>query len=150
MLVTDEDVLALRAFLTGDDVTFDRVSVVLEERDGGNEEFAALQGAAFAAVARRRFPDGHTAGDVVRLVAEARAAVDDTAGEIDPRTAEGLLHGVLCDPAAAGGLDEVAKARTQPALLQAMLEEADVSGAELDSLLAEARELADRWLAGPA
>jgi hypothetical protein len=147
MLVTDEHVAALRAFLTEDEETFDRVSAIRRKRGGGNE-YSALQGAAFAAAARRRFPDGHTAGDVVRLVAEVRSAVDDTDGEIDPRTAEGLLHSVLCDPAAAEGLDELAKARTQPALLYAMLEEGEFSSADLDTLLAEARELADRWLAG--
>jgi hypothetical protein len=147
MLVTDEHVLALRAFLTGDEETFGRVSAILGARGDGNG-YAALEGAAFVAAARRRFPDGHTAGDVVRLVAVVRTAVDDTDGEIDPRTAEGLLHSVLCDPAAAEGLDELAKARTQPALLHAMLTEGGSSRADLDTLLAEARELADRWLAG--
>jgi hypothetical protein len=147
MLVTDEHVVALHAFLTGDEETFDRVSALLKKR-GSQNEYAALQGAAFAVAARRRFPDGHTAGDVVRLVAEVRSAVDDTDGEIDPLTAERLLHSVLCDPAAAEGLEELAKARTQPALLYAMLEEGGFSRPDLDNLLAEARQLADRWLVG--
>ncbi len=149
MLISDEHVAALRAFLTADDETFDRVSTVLEERGGGNA-YAALQGAAFAVAARRRFPGGATAGNVVRLVAALRTAANDTDGEIDPRTSERLLHSVLGTPAAAGGLDEQSKAKAQPALLYALLEEGDLSGAALDSVLAEARELASRWLADEA
>ena len=64
--VGGEHMAALRAFLTDDDA-FDRISALLDE-DGSWSAYAALAVAAFGVAARRRFPGGYKADDVIRFV----------------------------------------------------------------------------------
>jgi hypothetical protein len=149
--VTDEYAEALRLFLTGDGA-FGQLSSQLEKRDGhdGGDVYAALVGMAFVVAARRRFGPSYRSGDVIRLVAHARTALQDSSGEIDPRTAERMLRAVLGDNSTADGLDEQARALTIPALLAVMVDQLGLSNSDLDAFLAEARSLADRVLAGRA
>jgi hypothetical protein len=146
--VTDEYVEALRLFLTDDDA-FEQLSSQLEERDGrdGGNVYAALVGMAFAVAARRRFGPSYRSGDVIRLVAHARTALQDSSGDIDPRTAERMLRAVLCDNSTADGLGEQARALAIPALLAVMVDQLGLSDSDLDAFLAEACSLADRVLA---
>lgn len=148
--VTDEYVAALRAFLTGDPA-FGGLARRLEARDGdaGGNVYAALLAMTFTVAARRRFAGGYTTADVIRFAASARTS---PAGDvtIDPRIAERVLRGALGDAPAARGLDDHARALAITALLSAMLAEENMSGPELDVLLAQARPLADRALAQQA
>jgi hypothetical protein len=143
--VTDEYVEALRLFLTDDDA-FEQLSSQLEKRDGhdGGDVYAALVGAAFVAAARRRFGPSYRSRDVIRLVAQARAALRDSSGDVDPRTAERMLAAVLGDNPTVDGLDEQARALTIPALLAVMVDQLALSDSDLDAFLAEARSLAGR------
>jgi hypothetical protein len=147
--VTDEYVAALRACLIGDEGAYDRLSAELQDRDGGERSgnlYSALTGMALFMAARRRFPDGCTNAEVVRLVGQARARFADTVGEIDPRVAETVLLGALGKAAAAENLDKTAMAMAVPALLFVLLEQEDISGDRLDAFLNEARFLAETWL----
>lgn len=134
--VTGEHLAALRAFLTSEYTTFDRISSRLDA-DGSWQAYAALQGAAFAVAARRRFPGGYHPGEVIRFVGRARTALRDEAGQVDPGTAERLFRGVLSDPACAAGLDQNSAAVAMAALLKALVAEEGLSGRELDGFLAE-------------
>lgn len=147
--VTDQYVAALRAMLTGDG-EYDRLSAELQARDGARsgDVISALTGIALFTAARRRFPDGWTNTDVVRLVGQVRARFADEAGDIDPRTAEGTLRGALGDAAAAENLDKGAMAVAVPALLSVLLDQQGIAGATaIDAFLADVRPLADAWLA---
>jgi len=147
--VTDEYVAALCAMLTGDE-EYDRLSAELQARDGARsgDVISALTGMALSIAARRRFPDGWTNADVVRLVGQVRVRFGDVTGDIDPQVAEGTLRGALGDAAAAENLDRAAMAVAVPALLSVLLEQQGISGAtEIDAFLADVRPLADAWLA---
>jgi hypothetical protein len=147
--VTDQYVAALRAMLTGDG-EYDQLSAELQARDGARsgDVISALTGIALFTAARRRFPDGWTNADVVRLVGQVRARFADETGDIDPRTAEGTLRGALGDAAAAENLDKGAMAVAVPALLSVLLDQQGISGAAaIEAFLADVRPLADAWLA---
>jgi len=147
--VTDEYVAALRAMLTRDE-EYDRLSANLQARDGARSGnvISALAGMALFTAARRRFPDGWTNADVVRLVAQARVRFGDVTGDIDTQVAEGTLRGALGDAAAAENLDKAAMSIAVPALLSVLLDQQGISGAtEIDAFLADVRPLADAWLA---
>jgi hypothetical protein len=147
--VTAGYVAALRAFLTGDEDTFGRLSADLQARDGGEysgDVYSALTGMALFLAARRRFPDGYTNADVVRLVGQVRARFANSADDIDPRVAERVLLGVLGNAAAAPIPGPAAVAVVVPAILSVLLEQEGISGDGLDGFLAEARPLADAWL----
>jgi hypothetical protein len=138
-----EHVAALKAFLTGDDVVFEGIGALLDE-DGSWQAYGLLQAAALTVAARRRFPGGYAAGEVIRLVGRTRAALHDNDGQIYPRTAERVLRGVLSDPACVGGLDQDAVALATTALLKALIFEEGMSGPGLDGLLAESWDEARR------
>jgi hypothetical protein len=147
--VTDEYVAALRACLTGDEGAYEHLSAELQARDGGERSgnlYSALTGMALFMAARRRFPDGCTNAEVVRLVGQARARFADTDGEIDPRVGESVLLNAAGNAAAAENLDKTAMAIAVPALLVVLLEQGDISGDRLDVFLNEARLIAETWL----
>ena len=135
--VGGEHMAALRAFLTDDDA-FDRISALLDE-DGSWQAYGTLVEAAFGVAARRRFPGGYKTDDVIQFVGWTRAARQDEADRIDPRTAERLLRSVLSDPAYAAGLDQDATGLAMIAMLKALVTEEGLSGPDLDVFLAESR-----------
>jgi len=141
--LTGDHLAALRAFLAGDYTTFDHISSQLDG-DGWWQAYAVLQGAALAVAARRRFPGGYQARDVIQFVGRVRAAAQDETGQVDPGTAEGLLRMVLSDPASAAGLDQDAMALATTALLKTLIAEECLSGPELDAFLTESRDEARR------
>jgi hypothetical protein len=94
---------------------------------------------ALTLAARRRFAPIYTAGDVIRFVAEVRAAMGD---EVDPLTAQRIPRGVLGEL-----LDEDAKALAVPAVLLVLVGQEKLPGEDLEALLAEARVMANRMLA---
>jgi hypothetical protein len=158
MAVTSEYVAALRALLTGDADAFDEMSARLQERDGpaSGDAMAALQAAALTLAARRRFASNYMTGDVVRFVGQVRIELRAAGVDIDPRTAEQVLLGVLGSPGAVQGLDDHAKALAVPALLVALTNPKELSGPqELDVLLTQAQRVVShprghRGLAVPA
>ena len=143
-----QGVAALRAFLTGDDDTFGQLSAHLQSRDGpgSGDTYAAMQAMTLTLAARRRFGPAYTPGEVIRFVAQVRAVLGD---EVDPLTAERVLRGVLGDPVSAEGLDEHAKALAVPALLLVLVGQEKLPGEDLETLLAQARVMANHLLAEP-
>lgn len=143
MKVTADQVSALRAVLTGDLNTHQRV---YEQLDPATRQgYLALVTAAFFTAAEQRFKDGDRA-DIADFVSEARAKSDRLAESIDPQIAERLLMAVSTgediddiDPETRGGHFIL--------LLTGLVVDADFSNAELDTFLEKARKLADEWLA---
>lgn len=142
MTVTVAQVAALRALLTGEDETFERLAAAPDFQDG--EGFPILVVNAFYAAAQRRFPPGEwSTSDVVRFVGHLRAR---TAGELDTLSAaaaEQMLIRALSGTPMADEFDETTRAVAQMALLIALVSE--LNDQELDPFLAGARERADAW-----
>ena len=116
-------------------------------RAGDLHGFGELVYAAFLLAVRRRFGPEWTPADVVRYVGSVRAhgPKDD---DFDPLAAETLIGRALGgDPPPVA--DEEARAAAQAILLITLIIDLELDAAGLDRFLAEARELADRWLAEP-
>jgi hypothetical protein len=148
MTVTDDQVAALRAALTGDMHAFDGLGGV-SGLDYG-EAFPVLMATAFILATRRRFGGGWSTADVIRFVGEVRLEYDANDGCVDPDAAEQLVLAALRDKALPAGIGEEARGNAQFALLSSMVSDEYPQSHELDALLAEARELADQWMAGQA
>jgi hypothetical protein len=144
MRVTDAQVGALHAFLMHDPgATMD---LTAQLGDAGVHGYLYLTHAALSVVAARRFSPRFTSADLVRYIASVRVSriADGTEYDLDPVAAEKVLRYSLGSPGVSLP-DFEARLRIIVALLEA-LAESELSGeAEVDALLVEARELADRW-----
>lgn len=142
MPVTDQQVAALRAFLTKDADTMAPMAYQLGDREIAG--YQHLASAALSVLACRHFPH-YTNADVVRYVASVRAdrIADGDAYDFNPVVGENVMRYSL-------GKDispQHAEERLQAVV--ALLD--DLSGrdlstlADVDELLADARALSDRW-----
>jgi hypothetical protein len=135
--VTDEQIDALRAYLTGDREAYDGF------RSGSNpvdaqRGYAFLFAAAFFEAANRRFAPAWNVLDVVRFVAGVRSRYLEDPEELHPGRAEWLLRSALGDRSLAAGLDDETRA-AQVVLLPALLGEQVQQPEQLDEFLQEAR-----------
>jgi hypothetical protein len=143
MAVTDDQVAALRAYLTArtDIAASDAERQFLTlARTGRLDEIGALVCGAFAAAARRRFSPTWTSPEIVRFVADFRSSSAGAAELLSPSAAENQLREVLGDKQAVRPPEE-ARARAQFLLLAALA--VPLGPPELDQVLAEGRALAD-------
>jgi hypothetical protein len=143
--VTDDQVSVLRAMLANDFDLHERLGAQLDKANGW-AGYPALVAAAFFEAANRRFGESYERADVVQFVAAARAQFDATGGEIHPAVAERLILSALEDEAL-DGLDEGVVAQLQVVLLGAMISLENLDDAGLDKFMADARDLADEWIA---
>jgi hypothetical protein len=144
MRVTDAQVGALRAFLKHDsDAT---MQLTAQLGDNGMSGYLSLAQAALSVVAARRFSPRFTSADLVRYIASLRVSrmADGTEYDLDPVVAEKVLRYSL-GSADVSLPDFEARLPIVVALLDALAESELSSETEIDALLAEARELADRW-----
>jgi hypothetical protein len=144
MAVTDDQVAALRAWLTArtDAEADDAVRrFVPLARTGRLEEVGALVYGSFAAAARRRFSPTWTSADIVRFVADFRSSSTEAANLVSPLAAENQLRGVLGEKQATRPPEE-ARAYAQFMLLGVLI--ATLDQQELDNVLAQGRALADQ------
>jgi hypothetical protein len=142
MVVSDDQVAALRAFLALEPYETERLTKQLVETDR-LEGYGELVYAAFVAAVRRRFSPTWTVPDVIRFVGTARARLLNDEIEIDPRTAEILMRRALGDGIVAER-DEEARTRAQIFLLGEMVVDEELDDDGLDEFLATARVLADQ------
>lgn len=144
MAVTDDQVAALRAQLSGDRIEHERLLSMLDgqaDRDG----YAALIGAAFVVASERRFRANGTAADVIRFVADVRSRTPSAAERIDPKIGERLVLCALTDEPI-DDIDADTAIVTQLLLLVGLIADAEFESAGLDAFLAESRALADEWM----
>jgi hypothetical protein len=145
--VTSDYVAALRNTLTGED---DSPGLVerLQARDGTDHSgriFILLAAAALRCALRKRFPNGYTDADVVKLVGHARSRLGEDGYEIDPLTAEGTVRGLLGDMAAFAHLEGQATATAIFPLLLELLDQEGITEDRIDDFLAEAVTIAETW-----
>jgi hypothetical protein len=146
MAITDDQVAALRSYLSADnDAEADdaeRRFLVLA-KTGRLDGIEVLVYGAFAAAARRRFFPSWALADLVRFVADFRRSSPEAASLISPSAAENQLRGVLGETLRSRP-DEETRARVQLMLLAALA--AGLTQQELDELLSDGRALAERLL----
>lgn len=146
MAVSDGQVAALRRSLSAasdqDAADAERQLMHLATPDAA-EGFGHLLYAAFVVAARRKFSPAWTRAALIRFVAEVRAHVCADPDDLDPAAAEHQLRTALGERIPHYPAEE-ARARAQVILLTALTH--DLTGPELDGLLAEARTLADQLI----
>jgi hypothetical protein len=144
MQVTDAQVAALRAFLVHDPDS--ALPMTAQLGDQGMGGYLYLAEAALCVLAGRRFSPQFTRADLIRYVASVRASRigDGSEYDFDPAAAERVLR-YLLGSTDVRIPDSKPRLRLVVALLDA-LAESELSGeAEVDALLAEARDVADQW-----
>lgn len=144
MPVTDDQVMALRAYLAGDFDTHKRLFRQLD-RTSARVGYPALVTAAFCEAVERRFAESGTASDVIEFIGEVRSRHLKDPDEIESRVAERVILSVFTDEEV-GDLDAKVKYRTQLILLLPLIDDEQLDDAGLDAFLGEARKLADQWI----
>jgi hypothetical protein len=146
MPVTEAQTAALRAFLAGDGEGMTLLAYQLGEK--GMPGYLQLAEAALSVAAGKRFGPVFTSGDLVRYVAGARIArmADGHDFDFDPVAGENVLRSSLGQPVPRPA-DPGERLRAVVALLDALAGSEVHSASDVDDLLAQARALADRWLA---
>jgi hypothetical protein len=144
MPLTDEQVAPLRAQLAGDLEEHQRLLAQLNTAEI-QAPYRKLVSAAFFVAAGRRFPDGSTRADVIDFVADARSRTERL-GEVDPRVAERVILAVVGSERI-GDIDPKTSFETQMLLLAVFTADAEYDTAGLEDFLADARKVADQWLA---
>lgn len=141
MNVTADQVASIRALLTRDIETYQRMS---EQLDPANKEArGALIAAAFYTAARQRFKGG-TPANVAAFVNDLRMR-RGLAEEVDSRVAERLLLATFTDEDIED-IDGDSQGDHFGILLAGLIADAQLSGSELDAFLEDSRNLADEWL----
>jgi hypothetical protein len=140
MVVTDEQVAAMRAYLVDDQQESERLIGHLEQ-SGRLDGFSALFGSAFFDAVNRRFAPTWTVAEVVRFVATVRAHHIEDPGLLDPLDAERLIRTALGDGSVDDLDDETRSA--QMILLPALIREEQPNLVALEDILTQARERAN-------
>jgi hypothetical protein len=147
MPVSDDQVYALRAYLSGDFATYDRLRNQLS-RMADQSAWGALIGAGFFEAVDRRFARNGTTSDnaaIVGYIADVRARSDKLAEDIDPTVAERLIQ----DSLGRGSVDDIdgrTRLGTRFLLLAALIVDEQLDERGVEAFVAEARKVADRWL----
>jgi hypothetical protein len=145
MSIVNAEVAALRAALSGDSETFDRLAGTSGWDHG--DEFGIMLATAFVAAARHRFPGQWSVADLVRFVGRIRARHQGEQADINASAAEQMLLAALTNQPEPlrGNFDQIAKGYAQAAILAELV--SDLDGQQLDAFLDEARMQANWWLA---
>ncbi|TDB91602.1 hypothetical protein E1264_01225 [Actinomadura sp. KC216] len=150
MIVTDDQVAALRAQLAGDVDEHRRLLSQLDPK-AANVGYVALITAAFLEAVRRRFvKDGKPADDdeIIEFVASVRERGEDLPRAIDPTVAETLIK-IALEKLPPDGRDDISGEVSNGhkiVLLAGLTADARLTPAELDAFLARAREYVEEML----
>jgi hypothetical protein len=144
MPVADEQVAALRAQLARQPEEHLRLLGLLDAT--AKAGYRALASAAFVVAVPRRFARDVSPAEVIELVGNVRARSPQAADQVDPVIAERLVLGLFNDEPL-DGIDARRSFKAQLLLMVAIIGDEHLGDAGLDAFLAEARKLADEWLA---
>lgn len=133
----------IRTMVRGEYEENDRLEAKLDAE--GWDEFPTLLGAVFYYAVTRRFAEGASQEEIIRFVAEMRAAAPAEAAEaIDANAAERLVRAAL-DPGVESDVESEMSGAIQGLTVMHVLGAPDVTEQDLDALLAEALKLANRY-----
>ncbi|MEU1396969.1 hypothetical protein ABZ403_13040 [Micromonospora zamorensis] len=131
----------IRTMVRGDHEANDQVEARLDQL--GWDGFPTLLGAVFYFAVNRRFDEQTPPGEIMRFVADMRAAAPAGGPEIDANAAETLIRAAV-DPDVETAIDPQMAGRIQGLVILAILGDGTVADDELDALLAEAVSLSAR------
>ena len=144
MAVTDDEVAALRAHLSGNQALQQELYARLAS-PAARSRYAVLVAAAFFEAVNRRLAKDGTAADVTSFVAGVRSRSGRLPESIDPQAAEQLIRSALAEEDFPD-LDAGTKGRMFIVLLVALVSGEQFSDGGLGAFLAAARKTADGWL----
>jgi hypothetical protein len=141
--VSDRQIAALRAQLAG---RADEHKALLMQLDWRTEgiAYAALLDAAFFEAVTRRFGGGVTEGEISAYLADVQSRADEA---VAPDVAGQLIRKVLGDASEEDEPDPRVAIAVKQFLLVDLTAAARLDDSGLEGFIAEARTLADRWLA---
>jgi hypothetical protein len=148
--IPDVMVAALRMYLcvlhtdTDPDPAETGRQLVARIKASGTAGFEVLALAAFTVAARRHFAPAWRPADVIRYVARVRSDSAEMAAQLDAVAAENQLR-IALGQKVPPHPDMAARGKAQMFLLDALT--AGYTGTDLDSLLSEARAMADQMIA---
>lgn len=145
MPVTDETVAPLRALLTRQYEEHDRLLALLSPT-AKNPGYRVLVSSAFVVAVERRFARDVSPGDVMEFVADVRSRSPQLADQLDPVTGERVILAVFSGESL-NDIDARKSWEAQSMLMTAIVGGENFDDAGLEGFLAEARKLADEWLA---
>ncbi|MGC4867257.1 hypothetical protein ACLQ3B_17710 [Micromonospora sp. DT53] len=131
----------IRTMVRGDHEANDRVEARLDQL--GWDGFPTLLGAVFYFAVNRRFNERTPPGEIMRFVADIRAAAPAGAPEIDANASETLIRAAV-DPDVETAIDPQMAGRIQGLVILAILGDEAITDDDLDVLLADAVALANR------
>jgi hypothetical protein len=148
--IPDVMVTAMRTYLSvlhadgGADPAETARRLVAQVKASGVAGFEVLALAVFTVAARRRFAPAWTPAEVIRYVARVRSGSPEMAAQLDAVAAENQLRIALGQDVPPHP-DAAARGKAQMFLLEPLT--AGSAGGDLDSLLSDARVMADEMLA---
>jgi len=145
MPVTDEMVAPLRALLTRRYEEHDRLFGILDPK-AKNPGYRVLVSAAFVVAVERRFSPDVKPEEVIEFVADARSRSPHFADRMDPVIAERVVLAAVTGQSL-DDIDPRTSWEAQSVLMSAIVGSEGLDDAGLNAFLAEARKLADEWLA---
>jgi hypothetical protein len=144
MAVTDDQVAALRALLTGNIIENRRLLAQFDRQMDG-AAYSALVTAAFFEAVDRRFGKEGTPARVIEYVADVRSRSDEIAEDVDASVGERMIQKVLVGEST-DDLDSRTSATAKLLLLAALVADESFGNSELDQFLARVRKMADYLL----
>jgi hypothetical protein len=145
MPVSDEQVAPLRAQLARQPEEHKRLFGLLD-RDSKNTGYRVLVSAAFMVAVERRFARDVDPGQVIEFVGDVRLNSPQVADQVDPVIAERVIMAVFTGKSP-DDIDARKSWEAQLLLMAAVVGGEHFDDAGLDAFLADARKLADQWLA---
>jgi hypothetical protein len=144
MAVTDEQMAALRALLTGNVIENRRLLAQFERQIDG-AAYSALVNAAFFEAVDRRFGKEAPSARVIDYVADVRSRSDEIAENVDANVGERMIRKVVVGEST-DDLDSRTSATAKLLLLAALVADENFGNAELGQFLARVRKMADYLL----
>lgn len=141
-MVTTDQLALLRATVDGDFERAEELSHALRA-SGGLDEYGTVIGAAFYIAVHRQFPERYCAEDVIRLVAETRAMLDQTGDAIDPRSAELVVRSALGERGLVSNIPPATVVQIQVAVCSVLADQKKLG--ESDAFMHEVQKLLDEW-----
>jgi hypothetical protein len=141
-MATAEQLEVLRAMVGGD---FERQEVLTNRlhEAGGLDDYGTVIGAAFFLAVRKQFPQRYSAEDVIRLVADTRALIDQTGDQMDPRAAELVVRSALGESGLLANVSDEAVVQAQVAISSYLAGEGKLG--DPDAFMAEVKNLLEEW-----
>jgi hypothetical protein len=145
MAVSADQVATVRAFLSGDGETFERLNDGLDRSQAGRTAYATLITATFARAVQRRFNAQTPRSEIIDYVADVRSRSDNVAAKLDPDRAERMVMTIIGDEDV-DDLDSNERIQVAMFLLAGLVADADLDEAELEAFLERSRTLANKLL----